>query len=75
MAKLTTKGRRKIAAKNFVFPKGKGPDTSKAQYPIHDKAHAINALSRGKQNLSSGQYAVLKRKVCNKFPDLPACKR
>jgi len=36
---LTTKGRKHIASSNFVFPKDK-------RYPIHDLAHARNALAR-----------------------------
>lgn len=73
MAKLSSKGRKQIKKKNFAFPEGTGPDKSKDQFPIHDKAHAANALARGKQNLSPDDFAKLKKKVCAAFPDLPAC--
>lgn len=73
MAELSTKGRKRVKKSNFAFPKGTGPDKEKDQYPIHDKSHAANALARGAQNLSSSDYAKLKRTVCSRYSDLPAC--
>lgn len=43
MAKLTTKGRKRMKSKQFALPKEKA-------YPINDKAHARNALARVAQN-------------------------
>jgi uncharacterized coiled-coil protein SlyX len=62
-AELTAAGRKKLPTGAFVFPKEK-------RYPIHDKAHAANALAR-----SSGkpEEATVKRVVCSRYPDLPAC--
>jgi len=63
-AVLTSKKRKSLPAQSFVFPKDK-------RYPIHDRAHAANALAR-----SSGkpEAAAVKRAVCKRYPDLPACK-
>lgn len=57
---LTTKGRKHIKKSNFVFPKEK-------RYPIHDLAHARNALAR-----SSGkpEEAQVKSAVYKKYPQL-----
>ena len=71
MAQLSAKGRKRV--KTFAFPKGQGPDKGRDQYPIHDRAHAANALARGAQNLSAEDLAKLTRKVCSKFPTLPKC--
>jgi hypothetical protein len=64
-AALTSKGRKSLPSSAFVFPKDK-------RYPIHDRAHAANALAR-----SSGkpEEAAVRAAVCKKFPDMPACKR
>jgi uncharacterized protein Yka (UPF0111/DUF47 family) len=57
---LTSKGRKHIKSSNFVFPKDK-------RYPIHDLAHARNALAR-----SSGkpEEAKVKAAVYRKYPAL-----
>jgi len=59
MAKLTTKARKEIPAKDFA-----GPDRS---YPIEDRSHARNALAR-----ASGKpvEAKVKAAVKRKFPDI-----
>jgi len=63
-AVLTSKKRKSLPAQSFVFQKDR-------RYPIHDRAHAANALAR-----SSGkpEAAAVKRAVCRRYPDLPACK-
>lgn len=57
---LTAKSRKHIAPSNFALPKTK-------QYPIHDLAHAKNALARasGKPEESKVRKAVHK-----KYPQL-----
>lgn len=60
MAVLTAKQRKNLPPTSFVFAKGK-------RYPIHDLAHARNALAR-----SSGkpEEAAVKAAVYRKFPQL-----
>jgi len=60
--KLTTKGRKSISAKNFALP-GR-------RYPIHDIAHARNALSRVAQHGTSSEKATVRRKVHAKYPSI-----
>ena len=62
MAKLTAKARKAIPTKNFA-----GPDRS---YPIEDKSHARNALSRVAQHGSPELKARVRRKVHAKFPSI-----
>jgi hypothetical protein len=66
-ATLSTKQRKALPDSAFVFPdRAPGPGS----YPIGDRVHASNALAR-----SSGkpEAAAVKRKVCSRYPDLPAC--
>ena len=67
-ATLTTQQRKNLSKSSFVFP-DKAPDSG--SYPIHDRTHAANALARAS---GKPEYAAVKRKVCSRFPDLPACK-
>jgi len=62
MSKLTTAARKQIAPKNFALPGRK--------YPIEDKSHARNALSRVSQFGSSAQKAAVRSKVHAKYPDI-----
>lgn len=62
MAKLTTAGRDKIAPKNFA-----GPNKS---YPVEDKSHARNALSRVAANGSPAVKAEVRAKVAEKYPTI-----
>lgn len=64
-AVLTTKKRKALSSKSFVFPKDK-------RYPIHDRSHAANALARSK---GKPEEAKVHAAVCSRYPDLPACKR
>lgn len=59
---LTAKGRNHIAAGNFAIP----PD----RYPIHDLAHARNALARssGKPEESKVRAAVYRKYPALKKP-------
>jgi hypothetical protein len=57
MAKLTTKARNKLPAKEFGEPK-------KGAYPMPDKAHAVNAKARATQMVKKGKLsATEKRKI------------
>jgi len=62
MAKLTTKERKKLPAKDFALGKGR--------YPINDASHARNALARAAQHASPAEKATIKRKVHAKFPGI-----
>lgn len=62
MAKLTSKQRNSLPSSSFA-----GPDRS---YPIEDKAHARNALSRVSQYGSPAEKARVRAKVHAKYPDI-----
>lgn len=66
--KLTTKGRERIKEENFALPEER-------KYPIHDLAHAKNALVRAKQQLEAGnltqeEYERIVSAVYAKYPGL-----
>ena len=63
MAKLKAKKRRRLKKSSFAIP-------SKRKYPIHDKAHARNALSRVAQHGSPKEKAQVRRAVKRKFPSI-----
>lgn len=62
MAPLTTAQRNALPDSTFA-----GPDRS---YPIPDKSHAANALSRASQNASPALKAKISAKVHAKFPNM-----
>jgi len=59
--KLTTEGRNHLQAAEFAIPKTRS-------YPIHDAAHARNALSRVAQFGSAQEKARVRAAVHRKFP-------
>lgn len=61
MAKLTTKTRNALPAKDFA-----GPERS---FPINNPSHARNALARV-ANKSPELKARIRRKVHNKYPSI-----
>ena len=65
MAKLSTKQRKEVPKKDFVFPEDR-------KYPIEDIAHARDALAR-----SSGkpEEAKVKKAVYEKYPTLKKPKK
>lgn len=67
-AELTTKARKKLPSGEFVYPKEK-------RYPIHDRRHGANALSRVEQHGTPEEKAKVRAAVCRKYPDLPSCKK
>lgn len=62
MAKLTTKARKALPTKDFA-----GPDRS---YPIQDRSHARNALSRVSQFGTPAEQARVRAKVHAKYPSI-----
>jgi len=64
--KLTSQARKNLPKSDFVFKKEK-------RYPIEDKAHARNALSRVSQNGSSSEKAKVRAAVHSKYPDIGEC--
>lgn len=64
MSKLTSKERNKLPMKSFA-----GPDKS---YPINDKNHARNALSRVSQFGTESLKEKVRAKVHKKYPDIGA---
>lgn len=59
---LTGKGREQIKEKNFALPGHR--------YPIHDAAHARNALARIAQHGTPAEQKVVKAKVEKKYPGI-----
>ncbi len=55
MAKLTTKARKKIPAKEFGEPANRA-------YPVPDKAHAANAKARATQMVKKGKLSEAEKK-------------
>lgn len=62
MAKLTTKKRNALKTSSFALPGRK--------YPIEDKSHAQNALSRVSQFGTPAEKATVRAKVAKKFPGM-----
>jgi len=67
MAKLSSKKRKSLPKKSFALP-------GKRAYPIHDRAHASNALARVSQHGTPSQKRTVRAKVCARYPGLPSCK-
>jgi hypothetical protein len=63
MAKLTSSKRKKLSAKSFAEP-------DKKKYPIEDKTHARNALSRVAQAGTPAEKVKVKRAVRKKYPSI-----
>ena len=68
MAKLKKGQRRKLPSSSFAYP-------STRKYPIHDKAHARNALSRAAQKKTSGTYAHVAAAVNRRYPGMAKGKK
>jgi hypothetical protein len=62
MARLTSRGRKRMKAAKFALP-GK-------RYPISDAAHARNALARVAQHGTPAQRQKVRRKVKARFPGI-----
>lgn len=68
MAKLTAKKRKALPKGSFAVPEKDG-------YPIHDKAHARNALARVAQHGSPAEKAKVKAAVKRRYPDIGQTKK
>lgn len=68
MAKLTSKKRRSLAKSSFAEP-------GKRKYPIPDKSHARNALSRVAANGTAAEKKQVRAAVHRKFPSIGKGKR
>ena len=67
MAKLTTKKRNALPKIDFAIPARNG---QRAKYPIPDKSHARNALSRVAANGTPAEKRAVRRAVARKFPGI-----
>jgi hypothetical protein len=63
MAKLSTQARKAIPSKSFAEP-------DKRKYPIENKAHAKNALSRVFQSGTAAEKTKVRTAVKKKYPSL-----
>jgi hypothetical protein len=61
--KLSGEEREELSGGEFVFPKER-------RYPIHDEAHARNALARVAQHGSPDEQAKVKAAVRKKYPSI-----
>lgn len=66
MAELNAKKRKGLPDSDFALPETR-------EYPIHDREHGANALSRVQQNGTPEERRKVKAAVCKRYPDLPAC--
>lgn len=70
--KLSMAQRRKIPKGSFAIPE-KAPESG--SYPINDKAHARNALSRVAQHGTPEEKARVRRAVAAKYPSIGKSKK
>lgn len=68
MARLSRKKRKRLKKSQFAIP-------SKRKYPINDKAHARNALSRVSQHGSPAEKRRVRAAVKRKYPSIGKKKR
>lgn len=65
MGELTYRGRQQLADSEFAIPE-------KRAYPIHDKAHARNALARVHQYGTPSEQKEVCGAVADRYPDIHA---
>lgn len=72
MARLSYKQRKSMPKSEFALPGNKNSKNKagKGAYPIQDKAHARNALSRVSQFGTPAEKATVRAKVHAKYPDI-----
>jgi hypothetical protein len=63
MAELSTEQRNKLKASSFAIPEDRA-------YPIHDEAHARNALARVAQHGTPEEKKRVRAAVRKKYPDI-----
>ena len=71
MAKLTYKQKKRLPKSAFALKKGRYDGA----YPIHDIAHARNALARVSAHGTPAQKAQVRRAVYARYPSLRPKKR
>jgi hypothetical protein len=59
---LTAKQRKRLPKSSFAIP-------SERKYPIHDKSHARNALSRSARE-KPGRRRLIRSRVYKRYPSL-----
>jgi hypothetical protein len=62
MPELTTKGRKELSDSDFALP-GR-------RYPIHDEAHARDALARVSEFGTSDEKAAVRAAVSRRYPNI-----
>lgn len=72
MAKLTAAARKRIPKSQFAIPSKK---PGAGSYPIEDKAHARNALSRVSQHGSPSEKKRVRAAVHKKYPSIGKAKK
>ena len=60
---LTAAGRKRLDKSSFAIPETR-------QYPIHDRAHARNALARVSQHGTPEQKKRVRAAVHRRYPDI-----
>lgn len=63
MARLRAKTRKRLKRSSFALPKSR-------KYPIHDRAHARNALARVSQYGTPAQKTAVRKAVKRKYPSI-----
>jgi hypothetical protein len=63
MALLTTKKRNSLPESSFAIPEDRA-------YPIHDRAHARNALARVSQHGTPEEKKKVRAAVGRRYPDI-----
>jgi hypothetical protein len=63
MGRLSTAARKRLPASDFALPKER-------KYPVENKAHARNALSRVSANGTPAEKAAVREKVEHAFPSI-----
>lgn len=66
MSILTAEARKKLPDSAFALP-GR-------RFPIHDAAHARDALARAPTNLNPEEASIVRSKVAKKFPNIKVAK-
>ncbi len=71
MSRLTTRERKALRPSQFAIPPTK---THPGEYPVEDKAHARDALSRVSANGTPHEKAVVRKAVREHFPGMKVSK-
>jgi len=80
MARLSHSKRKSLPRRSFALPprrsgKNKTAKGVRGRYPIHDKAHARNALARVAQHGTPSEKARVRAAVRRRYPSIKQRKR